>query len=61
MSPEEVVKRLRGNDHISNLWIPSAKDFIAVKELPVMPTGKLDLRKIKSIAGASKFEVIESV
>ncbi len=49
-SPEEVVKQLRESEHISNLWIPNVKDFIAVEELPVLSTGKLDLRKIKGIA-----------
>jgi acyl-[acyl-carrier-protein]-phospholipid O-acyltransferase/long-chain-fatty-acid--[acyl-carrier-protein] ligase len=36
------------------LWIPSPNSFIQVEELPLLGTGKLDLRKLKQIAaGAS--------
>jgi acyl-[acyl-carrier-protein]-phospholipid O-acyltransferase/long-chain-fatty-acid--[acyl-carrier-protein] ligase len=32
------------------LWIPSPNSFIQVEELPLLGTGKLDLRKLKQIA-----------
>jgi acyl-[acyl-carrier-protein]-phospholipid O-acyltransferase/long-chain-fatty-acid--[acyl-carrier-protein] ligase len=32
------------------LWIPRAQDFIPVKELPLLGSGKLDLKQVKAIA-----------
>jgi acyl-[acyl-carrier-protein]-phospholipid O-acyltransferase/long-chain-fatty-acid--[acyl-carrier-protein] ligase len=49
MSPPELVKHL-GDSGMSKLWIPDAGDFVRVDEIPVMGTGKIDLRKIKEIA-----------
>jgi acyl-[acyl-carrier-protein]-phospholipid O-acyltransferase / long-chain-fatty-acid--[acyl-carrier-protein] ligase len=49
MTPQEVVKRLQQGE-MSKLWIPDANDFVQVDELPVLGTGKIDLRKIKEIA-----------
>jgi acyl-[acyl-carrier-protein]-phospholipid O-acyltransferase / long-chain-fatty-acid--[acyl-carrier-protein] ligase len=49
MTPEDVVKKLQATE-ISKLWIPDAINFVQVKDLPVLGTGKIDLRKIKDIA-----------
>src|SRR6185436_12966427 len=35
---------------LPNLFIPSSDSFIEVPELPILGTGKLDLRGIKSVA-----------
>ncbi len=48
-SPEEIVEKLRSSD-IPRLWIPDASDFFLVDELPVLRSGKLDLRSMKEIA-----------
>jgi acyl-[acyl-carrier-protein]-phospholipid O-acyltransferase/long-chain-fatty-acid--[acyl-carrier-protein] ligase len=32
------------------LWVPRAQDFIPVKELPLLGSGKLDLKQVKAIA-----------
>ncbi len=38
---------------LPNLFIPRREGFVKVKELPVLGTGKLDLREIKRIAAES--------
>ena len=35
---------------LPNLWIPKPNQFFAVKELPFLGSGKLDLRKLAEIA-----------
>ena len=50
MTPEQVVTELKNQKKLSGLWIPDARDFVEVPELPVLSTGKLDLREIKNIA-----------
>jgi len=48
-SPKEVVQKLlqRG---LPNLWIPSADSFAEIAELPVLGSGKLDLRHLGDMA-----------
>lgn len=48
-SPQEIVAELK-KSNIARLWIPNWHDFIEVPALPVMPNGKLNLRKLKEIA-----------
>jgi acyl-[acyl-carrier-protein]-phospholipid O-acyltransferase/long-chain-fatty-acid--[acyl-carrier-protein] ligase len=48
-TPEEVVKQL-GETDLPNLWLPSADCFIEVPEIPILGTGKLDLRALKQVA-----------
>jgi acyl-[acyl-carrier-protein]-phospholipid O-acyltransferase/long-chain-fatty-acid--[acyl-carrier-protein] ligase len=48
-SPEELCKALAGAG-FPNLWIPSPDAFVEVAEIPVLGTGKLDLRGIKRLA-----------
>jgi len=36
---------------LSNLWIP--RDIRKVDKIPLLPTGKLDLREIKNLAQQS--------
>lgn len=48
-TPQSIVDKLKETG-ISRLWIPDAADFVEIDELPVLPTGKLDLLSIKKIA-----------
>jgi acyl-[acyl-carrier-protein]-phospholipid O-acyltransferase/long-chain-fatty-acid--[acyl-carrier-protein] ligase len=44
-----VLEKLAGAD-LPNLWKPRADQFFPVDSLPVLGTGKLDLRKVKQLA-----------
>ncbi len=48
-SPAEVVKALK-EEGLPNLWIPGVDSFIEVDEIPVLGTGKVDLKRIKTLA-----------
>ncbi|MCA9102695.1 MAG: AMP-binding protein [Pirellulales bacterium] len=47
--PKEICERLLGSG-LPNLWIPDADSFIEVEEIPVLGTGKLDLRAMREVA-----------
>ncbi len=47
--PDQVYHELAAGT-LPKLWIPSAEDFIHVDHLPVLGTGKLDLRRLQQIA-----------
>ncbi len=49
IEPREIGKRLQANG-VPRLWIPSPDDFVHTPELPILGTGKLDLRAIRKIA-----------
>jgi acyl-[acyl-carrier-protein]-phospholipid O-acyltransferase/long-chain-fatty-acid--[acyl-carrier-protein] ligase len=49
LTPEEICKRLQKNG-LPNLWIPSPNDFFEVDLIPLLGTGKLDLRAVKELA-----------
>ena len=51
--PEELQKRLQ-ETNLPKLWIPAADDFIAVDEIPILGTGKIDLRGLKEVAAARR-------
>jgi acyl-[acyl-carrier-protein]-phospholipid O-acyltransferase/long-chain-fatty-acid--[acyl-carrier-protein] ligase len=46
---DEVVRALQAAG-LPNLWVPSADSFLEVAELPLLGTGKLDLRALKNLA-----------
>jgi acyl-[acyl-carrier-protein]-phospholipid O-acyltransferase / long-chain-fatty-acid--[acyl-carrier-protein] ligase len=47
--PRDIVKKLA--DHgLPNLWIPSADSFAEIEELPILGSGKLDLRRLGAMA-----------
>jgi acyl-[acyl-carrier-protein]-phospholipid O-acyltransferase/long-chain-fatty-acid--[acyl-carrier-protein] ligase len=48
-SPDELRKGLTAAG-LPNLFIPAADGFVEVPELPILGTGKLDLRGIKKLA-----------
>ncbi len=49
MASEDICRKL-AQSGLPNLWIPSSDSFAEIKELPVLGSGKLDLRKINDIA-----------
>lgn len=49
VSPGEVVARLKASE-LPRLWIPSAEDFVPVDAIPILGTGKVDLRRLKELA-----------
>jgi acyl-[acyl-carrier-protein]-phospholipid O-acyltransferase/long-chain-fatty-acid--[acyl-carrier-protein] ligase len=46
----EDVRQGLSDAGLPNLWIPSADSFVEVEEIPLLGTGKLDLRGIKNKA-----------
>jgi acyl-[acyl-carrier-protein]-phospholipid O-acyltransferase/long-chain-fatty-acid--[acyl-carrier-protein] ligase len=50
MPPGEIVKALREDDAIPNLWIPKPGDFLQVDGIPLLASGKMDLRKLRAMA-----------
>ena len=49
MSPAELHQKLT-HGQIPKVWIPSQRDFFKIAEIPITPTGKVDLRRLKQIA-----------
>lgn len=48
-SPAEIVQLLQAAD-MPNLWIPTADSFLQVDEIPILGSGKLDLKGIATLA-----------
>jgi acyl-[acyl-carrier-protein]-phospholipid O-acyltransferase/long-chain-fatty-acid--[acyl-carrier-protein] ligase len=48
-APRDVVRRLAEHG-MPNLWIPSADSFAEIPELPMLGSGKLDLRRLADLA-----------
>jgi acyl-[acyl-carrier-protein]-phospholipid O-acyltransferase / long-chain-fatty-acid--[acyl-carrier-protein] ligase len=48
-SPAQICRELAGAG-LPNLWIPSPDSFVEVKQIPVLGTGKLDLKGVKDAA-----------
>ncbi|MBI3410901.1 MAG: AMP-binding protein [Planctomycetes bacterium] len=46
---KDLWSRLNGRS-LPNLWVPKSSDFFEVPELPILGTGKLDLKKCKDLA-----------
>jgi acyl-[acyl-carrier-protein]-phospholipid O-acyltransferase / long-chain-fatty-acid--[acyl-carrier-protein] ligase len=49
LTPEEICRKL-SETGLSPLWIPSADSFRKVDAIPVLGTGKLDLKQLKDLA-----------
>ena len=47
--PEEICRKM-GEAGLPPIWIPSPDSFIQVDEIPVLGTGKLDLRRARELA-----------
>jgi acyl-[acyl-carrier-protein]-phospholipid O-acyltransferase/long-chain-fatty-acid--[acyl-carrier-protein] ligase len=48
-SPHQLWEKLSDRG-LPNLWVPSERDFLEIPEMPVLGTGKVDLKRIKQIA-----------
>ena len=48
-SPSEVVKALQAAE-CPRLWVPAAEDFVKIDAVPILGTGKVDLRRLKELA-----------
>jgi acyl-[acyl-carrier-protein]-phospholipid O-acyltransferase/long-chain-fatty-acid--[acyl-carrier-protein] ligase len=48
-TPQEIVEHLK-KAGLPNLWIPGADSFMEVDEIPVLGTGKLDLKGLADVA-----------
>jgi acyl-[acyl-carrier-protein]-phospholipid O-acyltransferase / long-chain-fatty-acid--[acyl-carrier-protein] ligase len=51
MQPEEICRRLAA-DGLPNLWIPGADSFMQVESIPVLGSGKTDLKLVADLAKA---------
>jgi acyl-[acyl-carrier-protein]-phospholipid O-acyltransferase/long-chain-fatty-acid--[acyl-carrier-protein] ligase len=49
ITAQELWKQLSGRG-LPNIYVPSQRDFFQVTELPILGTGKLDLKKCKQMA-----------
>ena len=49
MPVDEVCRRLSAGP-LPKLWLPSADDFIAVEAIPILGSGKVDLRGLRELA-----------
>jgi acyl-[acyl-carrier-protein]-phospholipid O-acyltransferase/long-chain-fatty-acid--[acyl-carrier-protein] ligase len=48
-TPDEIYKQLTASG-LPKLWIPSPDSFLEVEELPILGSGKLDLKALKDMA-----------
>jgi acyl-[acyl-carrier-protein]-phospholipid O-acyltransferase / long-chain-fatty-acid--[acyl-carrier-protein] ligase len=48
-----------GERGMPNLWLPSPRDFFQVQELPLLGTGKVDLKRVRQIALERTSAVLE--
>jgi acyl-[acyl-carrier-protein]-phospholipid O-acyltransferase/long-chain-fatty-acid--[acyl-carrier-protein] ligase len=55
IAPRDVCQRL-AEAGLPNLWIPSPDSFSEIDEIPALGSGKLDLKKLTTIA-AERFGV----
>jgi acyl-[acyl-carrier-protein]-phospholipid O-acyltransferase/long-chain-fatty-acid--[acyl-carrier-protein] ligase len=49
-SPVEVVRAMT-DAGLPRLWVPAPADFLRVESLPLLGTGKIDLRQLRRLAG----------
>jgi acyl-[acyl-carrier-protein]-phospholipid O-acyltransferase/long-chain-fatty-acid--[acyl-carrier-protein] ligase len=49
ITPRELCKQL-GERGLPNIYLPGPRDFFEVPELPVLGSGKLDLKRCKQMA-----------
>ena len=51
--PEQLVKELAAAG-LPNLWIPAVEGFVQVEAIPVLGTGKLDLKAVRRAGRVGK-------
>jgi len=47
--PRQLCQKL-GERGLPNLWLPGERDFFQIGELPILGSGKIDLKRLKEIA-----------
>src|SRR5206468_2534288 len=47
--PGEIQRRMNSGS-LPKLWIPNADDFVKVEAIPILGTGKVDLRGLREVA-----------
>lgn len=57
----EVVLEALAKAELPNLWKPKRDQFVRVESLPVLGTGKTDLRKVKAMAAAAEATRVENL
>jgi acyl-[acyl-carrier-protein]-phospholipid O-acyltransferase/long-chain-fatty-acid--[acyl-carrier-protein] ligase len=48
-TPAEICREL-ARSGMANLWIPSQDSFIEVAQIPLLGTGKPDIKQLKAVA-----------
>ncbi len=48
--PIDQVQAKLAESGLPNLWIPDAKSFLEIEQIPILGTGKLDLKALKELA-----------
>jgi acyl-[acyl-carrier-protein]-phospholipid O-acyltransferase/long-chain-fatty-acid--[acyl-carrier-protein] ligase len=51
LSPDEICRRMAATG-LPNLWIPSPDSFLKVDAIPVLGSGKIDLKAAAELAKA---------
>jgi acyl-[acyl-carrier-protein]-phospholipid O-acyltransferase/long-chain-fatty-acid--[acyl-carrier-protein] ligase len=49
LSPDEICRRL-GSAGLPNIWLPSPDSFVQVDAIPVLGSGKIDLKAVNDLA-----------
>lgn len=49
LAPDEICKRLQASG-LPNLWIPGADSFVEVEAIPILGSGKIDLKALNDVA-----------
>jgi acyl-[acyl-carrier-protein]-phospholipid O-acyltransferase/long-chain-fatty-acid--[acyl-carrier-protein] ligase len=49
MRPDEVCRRLAASG-LPNLWLPSPDSFVEIESIPILGSGKTDLKAIADLA-----------
>jgi len=57
----DVVLESFAKAELPNLWKPKRDQFVRVESLPVLGTGKTDLRKVKAMAAAAEATRVENL
>jgi acyl-[acyl-carrier-protein]-phospholipid O-acyltransferase/long-chain-fatty-acid--[acyl-carrier-protein] ligase len=50
LPPKELHRKLLAQNVLPRLWTPSPDDFLHVDAIPILATGKVDLRQLRTIA-----------
>ena len=56
LDPAEVIRYLK-EQKFPNLWIPKEEDFVRIAALPLLGSGKLDIRKLNRMAETGEYDL----